>query len=125
MSNPAQAPTLVHEALRILDRWKIVHQDQLSLLALPNDMHPRMLQRLRKGDTRSQESHDMLERIRCIFDIDRALQVMFPFNSEMADYWVTTPNLYLQERSPLDVMLAQGHEGMQTVSQQLNGADTW
>ena len=125
MSNPAEATTLVHEALRILDRWKVLHQDQLSLLDLPADMHPRMLKRMRKGDSRTQETHDMLERIRCIFDIDRALQIMFPFNSDMADYWVTTPNLHLQERSPLDVMLARGHEGMQTVSQQLNGTDTW
>ena len=125
MSNPAEAPTLVHEALRILERWKVEHQDQLSLLDLSNDMHPRMLKRIRQGDSRLQESHGMLERIRCIFEIDRSLQQMFPFNADMADYWVTTPNLHLQEQSPLELMLAHGQEGMQTVSQQLNGADTW
>ena len=129
MSNLNDTPSLVNEALRILDRWKVDHTAQLDLLDLPGDMHPRMLKRLRQGqpgnDRRIQESHDMLERLRTIFEIDHSLQQMFPHNSEMANYWVTTPNLHLQERSPLDVMLAHGREGMQTVSQQLSGATHW
>lgn len=124
MSNMNEAPSLVFEALQVLNRWKVASEQQINLLNLP-DMHPRMLKRIHRGDQPLQENHDMLERIKCIFDIDRSLQQMFPHNSEMADYWVTTPNLQLQERSPLDVMLAQGTEGMQTVSQQLNGAATW
>ena len=125
MSNMNEAPSMVFEALRILDRWKLANDEQLDLLNLPDDMPPRMLKRLRQGDGRLQEDHDMLERMRCIFDIDRSLQIMFPHNGEMADYWVTTPNLQLQEQRPLDVMLAHGTEGMQTVTQQLNGASCW
>jgi len=124
MSNMNEAPSLVFEALQILNRWKIENTEQINLLKLPN-MHPRMLKRLRRGDQQLQEDHEMLERIRCIFDIDRSLQQMFPHNGEMADYWVTTPNLHLQEQRPLDVMLAHGTEGMQTVTQQLNGANCW
>ena len=125
MSNMNEAPSMVFEALQILDRWKLANDEQLDLLNLPDDMHPRMLKRLRQGDGRLQEDRDMLERMRCIFDIDRSLQTMFPHNGEMADYWVTTPNLQLQEQRPLDVMLAHGTEGMQTVTQQLNGASCW
>lgn len=125
MSNMNEAPSMVFEALRILDRWKLANDEQLDLLNLPDDMHPRMLKRLRQGDGHLQEDRDMLERMRCIFDIDRSLQIMFPHNGEMADYWVTTPNLQLQEQRPLDVMLAHGTEGMQTVTQQLNGASCW
>ena len=125
MSNMNKAPSLVFEALQILDRWKLANNEQLDLLNLPDDMHPRMLKRLRRGDGQLQEDRDMLERMRCIFDIDRSLQTMFPHNGEMADYWVTTPNLQLQEQRPLDVMLAHGTEGMQTVTQQLNGASCW
>jgi len=119
-----EAPSLVFEALQVLSRWKVDSDKQISLLNLP-DMHPRMLKRLRRGDQQLQEDHDMLERMRCIFEIDRSLQQMFPHNGEMADYWVTTPNLQLQEQTPLDVMLAHGTEGMQTVTQQLNGATCW
>ena len=124
MSNMNEAPSLVYEALQILNRWKLGNDEQISLLNLP-DMHPRMLKRLRRGDQQLQENHDMLERMRCIFDIDRSLQHMFPHNGEMANYWVTTPNMQWQQQRPLDVMLAQGTEGMQTVSQQLNGATCW
>jgi len=124
MSNMNEAPSLVFEALQILNRWKIENTEQINLLKLP-DMHPRMLKRLRRGDQQLQEDHEMLERMRCIFDIDRSLQQMFPHNSEMADYWITTPNLHLQQQRPLDVMLAHGTEGMQTVTQQLNGATCW
>ena len=125
MSNMNEAPSLVFEALRILDRWKLDNSEQLSLLNLPTDMHPRMLKRLRRGDSQMQENHDMLDRVRCIFEIDQSLQQMFPFNAGMANYWVTTPNLNLQEQRPVDVMLAHGTEGMQTVTQQLNGATCW
>jgi len=125
MSNMNEAPSLVFEALRILDRWKVANDEQLSLLTLPTDMHPRMLKRLRQGDGQLQEDHEMLNRIRYVFEINRSLQTMFPHNGEMADYWVTTPNLQLQEQRPLDVMLAHGCEGMQTVSQQLNGTCDW
>ena len=124
MSNMNEAPSLVFEALQILNRWKVDNDKQINLLNLP-DMHPRMLKRLRRGDQQLQEDHDMLERMRCIFEIDHSLQQMFPHNGEMADYWVTTPNLQLQEQTPLDVMLAHGTEGMQTVTQQLNGANCW
>ena len=125
MSNMNEAPSLVFEALQILERWKLGNDEQLNLLKLPDDMHPRMLKRLRRGDSQLQEDHEMLNRIRCIFEIDRSLQTMFPFNTEMADYWVTTPNLQLQEQRPVDVMLAHGTKGMQTVTQQLNGATCW
>jgi len=125
MSNMNEAPSLVFEALRILERWKLGNDAQLSLLNLPDDMHPRMLKRLRRGDGQLQEDHEMLNRIQCIFEIDRSLQTMFPHNADMADYWVTTPNLQFQEQRPLDVMLAHGTEGMQTVTQQLNGTACW
>ena len=126
MSNMNEAPSIVFEALQVLARWKLANDEQLSLLSLPDDMPPRVLKRLRQGDDgRLQEDNEMLNRIRCIFEIDRSLQTMFPHNSEMADYWVTTPNLNLQEQRPLDVMLAHGTEGMQTVTQQLNGSAYW
>jgi len=125
MSNMNEAPSLVFEALRILERWKLGNDAQLNLLNLPDDMHPRMLKRLRQGDSQLQEDHEMLNRIQCIFEIDRSLQTMFPHNTDMADFWVTTPNLQFQEQRPLDVMLAHGTEGMQTVTQQLNGTACW
>jgi len=124
MSNKNHAPSPVFEALQILNRWKIDNDEQMNLLKLP-DMHPRALKRLHRGEQDIQENQEMLERVQCIFDIDHSLQQMFPHNSEMADYWVTTPNLHLQEQRPLDVMLAHGTKGMQTVTQQLNGATCW
>ena len=123
MSNLNNSPSLLSETLRILDRWRIEHSAQLRLLGLP-DMHPRMLKRVRRGEGQVEEDQEQLQRIRSIFTIHNALQTMFPHNGSMADYWVTTPNLHLQERSPLDIMLAHGHEGMQTVADQLTG-NSW
>lgn len=123
MSNLNDSPSLLSEALRILDKWRVEHSAQLQLLELP-EMHPRMLKRVRRGDGKIEEDHGQLQRIRCIFEIDHSLQTMFPHNGSMADYWVTTPNVHLQERSPLEIMLAHGHDGMQTVSEQLMG-NSW
>jgi uncharacterized protein (DUF2384 family) len=120
MSNLNDSPSLLSEALRILDKWRIEHSAQLQLLDLP-DMHPRMLKRVRRGDGKVEEDQGLLQRIRNIFEIHHTLQTMFPHNGDMADYWVTTPNVHLQERSPLDIMLAHGQDGMQTVADQLAG----
>jgi uncharacterized protein (DUF2384 family) len=120
MSNLSNSPSLLSETLGILDKWRIEHSAQLQLLDLP-DMHPRMLKRVRRGDGNIEEGQGLLQRIRSIFEIHHSLQTMFPHNSDMADYWVTTPNVHLQERSPLDIMLTQGHDGMQTVADQLAG----
>lgn len=123
MSNLNDSPSLLSEALRILDKWRIEHGAQLQLLDLP-DMHPRMLKRVRRGDGKVEEDQGLLQRIRSIFEIHNTLQIMFPHNGSMADYWVTTPNVHLQERSPLEVMLAHGEDGMQTVADQLTG-NSW
>jgi len=120
MSNSSNSPSLLSEALRILDKWHIEHSAQLQLLDLP-DMHPRMLKRARNGDSSVEEDQSLLQRIRHIFDINNTLQTMFPHNGSMADYWVTTPNVQLQQRSPLEFMLAHGEDGMQTVTDQLTG----
>lgn len=125
MSDLHDTHTLLSEALRILQRWNIEHREQLQLLDLPDDIKPRKLSQMRSGDKRLQENSALLTRIKHIFTIDSTLQHMFPFNSSMANYWVTTPNIQLQERSPLEHMLAYGDEGMHTVSQQLSGADNW
>jgi len=124
MPTKNKAPSLVFEALQILNNWKVDNDDQKNLLKLP-DMPPRALKRLHRGEQEVPEDRDMLERINCIIEIDRSLHQMFPHNGEMANYWVTTPNLQLQEQTPLKVMLAHGTEGMQTVTQQLNGATCW
>lgn len=123
MSTINNSPSLLSEALRILDKWRIEHSAQLQLLDLP-DMHPRMLNRVRRGDGSVDEDHNLLQRIRSIFEINNTLNTLYPHNGDMANYWVTTPNLHLQERSPLDIMLAHGHDGMQTVTDQLNG-NSW
>jgi len=125
MSDLHELHTPLSEALRILSRWKIEHSNQLQLLDLPDDIKPRKLTQMRNGDRHPQENHSMLDRIKHIFAIDSTLQHMFPFNSGMADYWITTPNIQLQESSPLEYMLAHGYEGMQTVSDQLSGVDNW
>ncbi|NNF95620.1 MAG: DUF2384 domain-containing protein [Halobacteria archaeon] len=120
MSNLNNSPSLLSEALHILDKWRVEHSAQLQLLDLP-DMHPRMLKRARNGEANVQEDHGLLQRIRRIFEIHNTLQTMFPHNGDMANYWVTTPNVHLQERSPLEIMITHGYDGMQTVTDQLAG----
>jgi len=120
MSNLNDSPSLLSEALHILDKWRIEHSAQLQLLDLP-DMHPRMLKRARRGDGAIEEDKGQLQRIRSIFEIDHTLQTLFPHNGNMADYWVTTPNVHLQEHSPLAIMLSHGQDGIQIVTDQLTG----
>ncbi len=47
--------------------------------------------------------------------IHNALQAMFPHNEALASLWPTTPNRGLGQRTPLDIILDRGVEGVMEV----------
>lgn len=120
-----QQASMARETLRILNDWAIPPELQLTLLGFPETSKPRMLNRFRSGGEAFPEEPERLQRISCILSINRALQTMFPHSGNMADLWVTTSNTYFNDRSPLEIMVEHGLNGMQNVSHHLSNNDGW
>jgi uncharacterized protein (DUF2384 family) len=110
--------------LRLLDDWGIAPEDQPALLGLPAGTRPRALQRYRLGTPLPQD-RETLERLSHLLNIERAVRTAFPHNVSMARFWITTPHPLFEDRTPLQVMLAEGLEGMVQIVSYLHGRGDW
>jgi hypothetical protein len=110
--------------LRVLSDWGVEPEHQVILLGLPEGTKPRALQRYRSGEPLP-SADDFTQRAHYILAIQNAVDSMYPHNAAAANYWVTTPTYFFGNRSPLEVMLHHGLEGMQRVINHLNGIDDW
>lgn len=109
----------------ILDEWKLTGEQQVQLLGLPADTRGRALARFRAGEAMPDDG-DLITRAQDLLAIHDALRVAFPMNEALAPMWVTTPNSHFGERTPLDLMLAQGVDGIAYVKQHLlQSGDEW
>lgn len=122
-STPSAAD-LAQTIMRVLDNWGIEPLQQAALLGMPDGTRARALNRYRQG-TSFPEDTATTSRISRLLTIEQALMTSFPHNVTMASYWVTTTNALLQDRTPVQVMLDRGLEGMDQVIGLLNGTDHW
>ncbi|MGD8514690.1 MAG: DUF2384 domain-containing protein [Granulosicoccaceae bacterium] len=117
--------SLARETMRILNDWQVPPELQVILLGLPENTKPRALNRYRAGEDIFAEDEQTLKRLSCIIGMSQALQSAFPHNPDMARYWATSPSRFLGDRTPLDIMVSHGLEGMQNLLDQLNGDHSW
>lgn len=117
--------SLTRETMRILNDWRVPAELQAILLGLPEDTRPRALNRYSSGEALFSDNEETLRRLACIFGIQQALNSAFPHNPDMANYWATSSNIYFGNRTPLDIMVAHGLEGMQNILDHLNGEQGW
>lgn len=110
--------------LGILNAWGIEAEHQVTLLGLPPETRPRALNRYRSG-TPFPDEQDCLLRAHYILSIQNAVESMYPHNASVGHLWVTTPNPMFSEKTPLEIMLLYGVEGMQRLVHHLNGTGDW
>lgn len=115
---------LAQTVMGVLNGWDVPPDAQCALLGLPEGTKARKLNQFRSG-TAFPEDHGMLLRAHYILSIQNAVASMYPHNTEVGNYWVTTPNPFFNERTPLQVMLESGVDGMETVVNHLNGTGDW
>jgi hypothetical protein len=115
---------LARTLLGVFRNWNLEESDQIALLGLPRDTKPRMLNRYRAG-MEIPGSPQFLQRAHFILSICNAVESLFPHNAAAANYWVTTCSYHFGNKSPLEVMIVHGVDGMEYILNLLNGEDQW
>jgi len=110
--------------VQVMGDWGLSARDQAALLGARDNTPGPLIKRFEAGLEERAEAQ-LLQRISALLTIHKALTQMHPQSVEMADYWVTTPHPYFNDRPPLDVMLREGPDGMQRVVEHLNGRGEW
>lgn len=118
--NPSDRNDLIETLVWVMRGWGLSSEDQVCLLGLPAGTPARALQQYRQGKTLPDEAL-FLQHAELILAIYRAVSSFFPGNPTMANYWVTTPSTPFNGRTPLDIMLADGLDGMKYCLDHLNG----
>lgn len=115
---------LTKTLLTVFNNWKLEPRDQIVLLGLPEDTKPRALNRFRAG-MEIPSNPQFLQRANFILAISNAISSLYPHNATAANYWITTHSESFGNKSPLDIMLIHGLEGMEYILNLLNGDDKW
>ncbi len=115
---------LARTVLQILNDWGVRPEQQVTLLGLPTDTRPRSLNRFRSG-TPLPNDHACLLRARHILSIQNAVESMYPHNTTVGNYWVSTPNAFFSNKTPIEIMLSHELEGMERLVHHLNGTGAW
>jgi hypothetical protein len=110
--------------MNLFDTWGLDTQQRITLLGLPPEMGIRNLNRMRNGEALPEES-EILHRAQLLLEMQHALETTLPHNTAMVGLWMTTENVFLQDRRPLDVMLENGLEGLERVAASLHRSDDW
>jgi uncharacterized protein (DUF2384 family) len=113
---------LTRKALQVLAAWGVEPMDQCRLLGLPDKDAGRRFRRYRLGSPFPDEP-EIWRRVALLLKLHNALNQVFPHSTLSADLWVTTPRVKFGNRTPLDLMLADGIEGIRRVERSLDNLD--
>ena len=108
----------------LLDHWGANAEGQISILALPAGTRPGAMRHFRKM-TPFPNDRKVLERIEHLLGIADALRTAHPRNANMDAIWMNRPNRLFDQRTPLDVMIEDGLDGVVAVRVHLDCAYDW
>lgn len=103
---------LTQAIIRHLDEWQLTEEEIANLLALDASVHKRHIKLYRQGAKVLPTNDAMTQRIEHIIGIADALRTTFPFSSQMRLLWLRKAHRRFQQRTPLNLMLTEGLEGL-------------
>ena len=110
--------------INILDEWDVRGSDQVTILALPEGMPARKLQRY-LDDTPLPDDPLVLKRVEHLIGIADALRTTFPRNANIGLLWLKQPCKRLRKRRPIEIMVEDGLNGLITVRTHLDCSFGW
>jgi len=122
--NPQHRTTLSRIVMQILDDWEIDDNDKIKVLSLPDETKPRVLNHYRNS-TALPDTPEVSQRIEQIVAISEALRTTYPHNYRMSIHWLNTPHRRFNKKTPLNMILENGLNGMMAVRADLDCAYAW
>jgi hypothetical protein len=105
-------------ATKLFELWKLPAADQLNLLGL-SETSRAMLTKYRKGNA-IPNSRDMIDRVGLLLSIHKSLRLLYPYNNDFRQQWVSKRNQMMNNSRPIDIMKEKGIIGIATVTRHLD-----
>ncbi|MBI2340246.1 MAG: hypothetical protein HYU99_07780 [Deltaproteobacteria bacterium] len=111
---------LTRSFFELTKHWGLSRQEEAKLLGWDYGEKRTALDSLRKGKTIIPKDQDKIERIIDLINIHKSLRILFPYNREAVYDWVKIKRERFDSYSALDVMLADGKEGISAIRHYLD-----
>ncbi len=115
---------LTRAVIGLLESWGVGPQEAIMILALPEETTVRGMHRYRM-DTPFPDSPDVMERVEHLIGIADALRTTFPRNPQMGPLWMHRRNRHFRRRTPVDLMIEDGLNGVIAVRTHLDCSFAW
>lgn len=109
--------------MQLMDDWGLEGKQIIQLLALPDNIRTRHLEKFRQGDAFPMNKETM-SRIEHIAGIADALRTTYPCNAQMGWHWLRTPHRRFSNNTPIETML-NSDSGLLKVRSELDCAYAW
>jgi len=110
--------------IALLDDWGVSSEHQVQLLALPDGTRPGAIRHFRNGKALP-DTDAVRERCEHLVGIADALRTSFPLNARMGGVWMNRDHRQFDSRTPLQVMIEDGLQGVISVRAHLDCAYDW
>jgi hypothetical protein len=105
--------------LRLFDFWGLNNQQRLELLGMSESSRSQ-LPKFSRGEASLAKGRDTMDRVGYLLSIYKALELLYPYDEDIRDHWVTQRHAMLDNLRPIDVMVEQGMIGLAKVARFLD-----
>jgi len=125
MSLTVEEKTIItRSVMNLLDGWEITLADQVVMLGFPADTKPRALKTYQQGSPLPDDPK-ILEHVKILLAIHDALSTQFPHHKGMINMWIKTRSSYFKKRTPLEIVLEKGIDGLHELHRHLDCTQNW
>lgn len=104
--------------MKLFELWQLSNEDQAALLGL-SPKSTNTLRHYRCGKPLA-NNIDLLDRVRHLLGIHKALRLLYPRNRNLVYRWISLPNEQFNNKKPLEVMREKRFEGLLIISRYLD-----
>lgn len=115
---------LTRTIMMILDDWGLSSEHIITVLGLPDKTPKRNLRKFRENMPFPMT--DILnQRLEHVVGIATSLRTTYPMNPQMGTMWMRKPQRLFDNRTPLDVIINEGENGLVSVRSHLDCTYDW
>jgi hypothetical protein len=120
-----QRRALGQAVVHTLDEWGLSADDIITVLALPEKTRTRHVEKYRQGNATLPDDDTIFKRVEHLAGIADALRTTYPLNQKVGLIWLRSPHRRFRRRSPLQVIVDDGIDGLIKVRSEVDCAWSW